>query len=55
MLPSEGRPLSQNSDLRKMYEIREPKYRRFADIIIDNNREPQQTAEAVVKAITGEK
>ena len=36
-LPTEGRPLSQSNDLRKMYEIRKPMYASFADITVDNN------------------
>ncbi len=36
-LPTEGRPLSQGSNLAQMYECRAPMYAAFADHIIDNN------------------
>ncbi len=37
LLPTEGRPLSQNTDLRKMAEQRAPMYAAFRDELIDNN------------------
>lgn len=36
-LVTDGRPLSQKGNLDKMYHIRQPLYRAFADKIIDNN------------------
>lgn len=38
-LPTEGRPLSQTTDLRAMYEIRAPRYARFADMVVENDAE----------------
>ena len=38
LLKREGRPLSLNADLSKMYEIRSPLYKKFADIVIENNK-----------------
>ena len=35
-LPTEGRPLSQRTDLSAMYERRKPHYARFADCVIEN-------------------
>lgn len=46
-LPTDGRPLSQNSALEEMFRIRKPMYDRFADYHIDNNGEPQQAAEEI--------
>lgn len=36
-LPTDGRPISQSSDLNKLFEIRRPLYEAFADEIIENN------------------
>ena len=47
-LPKEGRPLSQRNDLETMYEARLPLYRRFADRVIDNDRESPDWAVAAI-------
>ncbi|MBR2890317.1 MAG: shikimate kinase [Oscillospiraceae bacterium] len=36
-LPTDGRPLSQKTDLSEMYRIRQPLYEQFADCVVDNN------------------
>ena len=36
-LPTDGRPLSQITDLSEMYRIRQPLYEQFADCVVDNN------------------
>lgn len=36
-LPTDGRPISQSSDLNKLFEIRRPLYEAFADEIMENN------------------
>ena len=36
-LPTDGRPISQKSDLNELYEIRRPLYEAFADQVIKNN------------------
>ena len=36
-LPTDGRPISQTTDLNKLFEIRSPLYEAFADEIIENN------------------
>ncbi|MBO4216552.1 MAG: AAA family ATPase [Clostridia bacterium] len=46
-LPKEGRPLSQATDLLKMYEKRKPLYLRFADHTVDNGGAPEETAKAI--------
>ncbi len=49
-LPRDGRPLSQNADLAKMYEIRKPHYARFADTIIDNDSDLLDAVNAIKEA-----
>ncbi len=53
LLPTEGRPLSQNTELAKMYAIRKPMYEYFADHSIDNISDPQGTANAILKTLEG--
>lgn len=52
MLAREGRPLSQNADLDKMALIREPFYRKFADITVSNDGTPEATVEEILEALT---
>ena len=52
-LPTDGRPLSQANSLADMYRVREPLYRSFADHRIDNNRDPETTADAIMQLFTG--
>lgn len=47
VLPSEGRPLSQSTPLGDMYRIREPLYRSYADITVDNNHALEDTVETI--------
>ncbi len=47
-LPRDGRPLSQNADLLKMYEIRRPLYASFADLQIENRFETEDMTERVL-------
>ncbi len=44
LLSREGRPLSLNANLEKMYSIRKPLYESFRDVSIVNNRSPQDSA-----------
>lgn len=53
-LPIDGRPLSMNNDLKKMYSIREPMYRRFADIVIQNNGNPEVVAKTILELLSKE-
>ncbi|WP_369282847.1 shikimate kinase [Oscillibacter sp. GMB15532] len=46
-LPTAGRPLSQGADLAAMAAEREPLYRRFRDIRIDNNGSAAESAAAI--------
>ena len=51
-LDREGRPLSQGN-LQNMYEIRQPLYKRFAHITIQNNDDPQKIAQAIACSAGG--
>lgn len=46
-LPTDGRPLSQGADLEAMWRQREPLYRRFRDVTVDNNGAPEDTVDAI--------
>ena len=48
-LPTDGRPLSQATDLEQMYRIRKPLYQRFADHHIDNSGSPQEAADWILR------
>jgi len=50
-LPREGRPLSQQADLHAMYEIRRPRYERFADHIIENSGTISDAARAILEVL----
>lgn len=43
LLPTDGRPLSQSNNLHNMYKVREPLYKSFADIVIDNSESIEKT------------
>ena len=46
-LPTDGRPLSQGADLQAMWRQREPLYRRFRDVTMDNNGPAEDTAAVI--------
>ena len=46
-LPTDGRPLSQGADLQAMWRQREPLYRWFRDVTMDNNGPAEDTAAAI--------
>lgn len=50
-LPTDGRPLSQSGKLEEMFRQREPMYRRFADLIIDNSGGPAETVQKILTAL----
>ncbi|MBQ9663254.1 MAG: shikimate kinase [Oscillospiraceae bacterium] len=50
-LAREGRPLSLNADLEQMATVREPFYRRFADITVSNVGTPEETVRAILEAL----
>lgn len=47
VLPTDGRPLSQGADLAAMWRQREPLYRAFRDVSMDNNGPAAETAQAI--------
>lgn len=46
-LPTDGRPLSQGADLQAMWREREPLYRKFRNVMADNNGPAEETAQAI--------
>lgn len=50
-LPTDGRPISQRSDMHALYAARKPLYERFCDIIIDNNGSVESTVESITEAL----
>jgi len=48
LLPTEGRPLSQQHSLEDMYQTRKPLYESFADHIIDNNGDMNDTLHQII-------
>ena len=46
-LPTEGRPLSQSTSLRALWEQRAPLYARFRDVVIQNSGTVQETAQEI--------
>lgn len=48
-LPTDGRPISQSTNLEKLYEMRLPLYRRFCDAEVKNDRPPEQTVCEIIK------
>ena len=45
LLPVDGRPVSQSTDLRQLYEARRATYAACADFTVDNTGTPEQAAE----------
>ena len=48
LLPTDGRPLSQATNLTKMYQIRKPLYEKFADYSVDNCESAGHTAQQIL-------
>ena len=53
-LDTTGRPLSQRHSVQKLFEQRREAYERFADYSVENEKSPEETAEAIVEVIKGE-
>ena len=51
LLPTDGRPISQSSDLNELYLRRRPMYERFADAIADNNGALEDTVNTIMEII----
>jgi len=52
-LPTDGRPLSQNTRLTDMYRVRKPMYDRFMDHLIDNNGTAEAAAGQILRIWEG--
>ena len=51
-LSTEGRPLSKSlEELKKMYEVRAPKYERISDIVIENNKNIDCVVKDVLESV----
>lgn len=50
-LPKDGRPISQSSDLKELYQRRLPMYRAFADAMVDNNGSLEDTVRKISEVI----
>lgn len=48
LLPTDGRPLSQQNSVFDLYEKRRPLYAQFADVTVDNNTDPEHTASRLI-------
>lgn len=51
LLPTNGRPVSQGTDLRQLWAQREPLYRSFADLTVDNDGAIEGAAEQIEKEL----
>ena len=47
LLPTDGRPLSQTTDLNTMWEARAPMYQQFRDVLVENMKSVEETAETI--------
>ena len=52
-LPVKDRPLSQQNTPEELYRKRAPLYEQFADLIVDNQNSPEDTAAAMLELIRG--
>ncbi len=50
-LPTEGRPISQRTDLEQLYRVRKPLYESFADFAVANTAAPEDAVEAILTAM----
>ena len=51
-LPTDGRPISQSTDLAQLYARREPLYRRFADVMVSNDGAPEDTLQTIMEVLS---
>ena len=50
-LPTHGRPLSQKNKLADLYQVRQPLYEAFADVVIDNDGDASHTIQQILEAL----
>lgn len=51
-LPTDGRPISQSTDLAQLYARRESLYRRFADVMVSNDGAPEDTLHTIMEVLS---
>jgi len=51
VLPKEGRPISQKTDLGELYAQRRPLYERFADAVVENDGSLADTLEKILEVV----
>lgn len=51
LLPSDGRPISQSTDLGALFAKRDPLYKRFADVTVSNDGDIEQVIDRILEAI----
>ncbi|MBD5151111.1 MAG: shikimate kinase [Oscillibacter sp.] len=51
LLPKDGRPVSQSTDLHELWARRQPMYQAFADVTVCNDGTPEETAEQIIKEL----
>lgn len=51
-LPTDGRPISQSTNLTQLYARREPLYRRFADVMVSNDGAPEDTLHTIMEVLS---
>ena len=50
-LPTEGRPVSQSTNLAELFQKRDPLYTRFADHCVENNGTIEQVVEKIMEVL----
>ena len=51
LLPTNGRPVSQRTDLHELWQQREPLYRSFADLTVDNSGPMEETVQRILEEV----
>lgn len=51
LLPTNGRPVSQSTDLHELWRRREPLYQSFADLAVDNNGPMEETVQRILEEV----
>ena len=51
LLPTSGRPMSQANPVEKLYRQRAPLYEQLADLMVDNQGTPEETAQEIIRRL----
>lgn len=51
LLPTTGRPISQNTDLQTLYAARRPSYEHFADYVVNNDGPTQRAVDEIMELV----